>query len=137
MKPIQIILIALLGGLALAVWLNRGSAKLLNRLIVAALALLGSLMVLAPDTTTVLAEAVGVGRGTDLLVYLAVIGFALGVILLYARLRQLEVALTEVVRAQAIQNARAPSGKGEAFADTGTRSETDVSADAAPLQNRS
>lgn len=111
MKPIQLILIALLAGLALAVWLNRGNAKLLNRLIVGALALLGIFMVLAPDATTRLAEFVGVGRGADLLLYLAVIGFAFVSVLLYARLRQLEVALTQVVRAQAIENARAPDEK--------------------------
>lgn len=108
MKPIQIILVALLAGLGIAVWLNRGNSKLLNRLIVGALALFGIFMVLAPDTTTVIAEAVGVGRGADLLLYLAVIGFAFVTVLLYARLRQLEMALTRVVRAQAIQNAREP-----------------------------
>lgn len=108
MKPIQLILIALLAGLALAVWLNRGNAKLLNRVIIGALALLGIFMVLAPDTTTRIAEFVGVGRGADLLLYLAVIGFAFVSVLLYARLRELENALTQIARAQAIQNAREP-----------------------------
>ncbi len=113
MKPIQLILIALLAGLALAVWLKRGNAKLLNRVIIGALALLGIFMVLAPDTTTRLAEFVGVGRGADLLLYLAVIGFAFVSVLLYARLRELENALTEIARAQAIQNAREPERKDE------------------------
>lgn len=108
MKPIQILLSALLALLALAVWLNRGHARLVNRLIVGALALLGIFMVLAPDTTTDIAEFVGVGRGADLLLYLAVIGFAFVSVLLYARLREFEWALTQVVRAQALAGARAP-----------------------------
>ncbi len=118
MKPIQIILISLLAGLVLAVWLKRGSAKLLNRLIVGAFALVGIFMVLAPDTTTAIAEFVGVGRGADLLLYLAVIGFAFVTVLLYARLRELELALTRVVRAQAIQNARAPLPPDDELAQT-------------------
>jgi hypothetical protein len=118
MKPIQIILIALLVGLALAVWFNRGNAKLLNRLIVGVLALLGIFMVLAPDTTTRLAELVGVGRGADLLLYLAVLGFAFVTVLLYTRLRELEVALTQVVRAQALQSARTPTTTDSPTADS-------------------
>jgi small membrane protein len=61
-----------------------------------------------PNAVTQIANRLDVGRGTDLLIYLtifALICFTLVVILKFARI---EKELTELVRANAINNAKKP-----------------------------
>jgi hypothetical protein len=64
--------------------------------------------VLNPELTTKLANLVGVGRGTDLILYLCVIAFFLAFMVLYAKVRNLEAAQTELVRQLALANAKQP-----------------------------
>jgi hypothetical protein len=62
-------------------------------------------LVLFPDLTTRAANLLGVGRGTDLLLYVSLIAGLHVALLLYLRTRELERKITEQARAIAIRNA--------------------------------
>ena len=119
MKPIQLTLIA---GFTVAffVYLRYLRSSLWDRLLAASMLLAVCVAVLVPDLTQQAADLVGVGRGTDLTLYLFVMGFALFAVLTYSKMSRLNRALTEVVRRLAIVESEAPSGSGS---DAGSTSE--------------
>ncbi|MGH3923179.1 MAG: DUF2304 domain-containing protein [Pseudonocardiaceae bacterium] len=61
--------------------------------------------VLRPDDTTRVAQAIGVGRGTDLLVYLLVVAFVFGMLNTYLRQREISNHLTDLARTVALREA--------------------------------
>lgn len=61
--------------------------------------------VLRPEDVTVLARLVGVGRGTDLVVYLLVVGFVFGMLNTYLRDREISQHLTNLARQIAVRDA--------------------------------
>jgi hypothetical protein len=61
--------------------------------------------VIRPDDVTWVAEKVGVGRGTDLLVYLLVVGFGFFAISTYLRFKELELRYARLARAIALAEA--------------------------------
>jgi hypothetical protein len=61
--------------------------------------------VMEPNITTRVANAVGVGRGTDLLLYVLVVAFAFTSAGLYFRSRDLESRLDALTRSLAIRDA--------------------------------
>ena len=61
--------------------------------------------ILFPAVTTRVANALGVGRGTDLLIYLFVLGAVFAFIVLNARIIRLEDHITELVRELALSRA--------------------------------
>ena len=65
---------------------------------------IGALIV--PDATTSLANAVGIHRGADLLLYVVVIIMTIGFFSMYLRLRQLRREFTLLVRRISIMDAR-------------------------------
>ena len=71
----------------------------------AAVWLAGGVTVLRPGTTIQVAKWVGIGRGTDLVLYLFAIAFLMAVFYFYHRLLQLEGALTTLVRHLALRDA--------------------------------
>ena len=64
--------------------------------------------ILRPDDTTVLANWLGVDRGTDLLFYALVIAFVFTTMSTYLRFKELELRYAQLVRAVALQNASTP-----------------------------
>ena len=76
-----------------------------DRLVVIVLFLIGTAAVLSPGSTTQVAQVLGVGRGADLIFYLAIIGGLFTGILLYGKIAKLERAQTELVRALALKHA--------------------------------
>ena len=68
--------------------------------------------ILFPDLTTRLANILGVGRGTDLLIYLFVLGAVFAFIVLNARIIRLEDHITELVRELALSRASKPEERG-------------------------
>lgn len=68
----------------------------------------GVLAVLLPDQVTLLAHFLGVGRGTDLLLYGMVVAFGFATINTFLRFKELELRYAKLVRAVAIQNSKAP-----------------------------
>lgn len=61
--------------------------------------------VLRPNDVTAVAQLLGIGRGTDLVVYLLVVAFVFGMINTYLRNRELGERLTELARALAVREA--------------------------------
>jgi hypothetical protein len=63
-------------------------------------------LIAEPDATLVLAGWVGIGRGTDLILYLAVLGGLFACYYFYDRYRRIEILLTKLVRHDAIDCAK-------------------------------
>jgi len=107
MKFIQVLLI---GGLCVLLYrfYHYYRYKTLNRIIFIILFGSGMGFVLFPDTTTLIANQVGVGRGTDLLLYIMVITFSLGFMALFLKIKQQDRVITRLVRAQALDRAKPP-----------------------------
>lgn len=103
MSWIQLLLIiglVFLGFLAGLVLRN----KLFGRLFFTGIFLLGIIFVAWPDLTTVLAQLIGVNRGTDLLLYLLIIAVFFGGLCIVAKCRQQDRRLTLLVRKLAIRD---------------------------------
>jgi hypothetical protein len=93
----------------------------------ATLRILGSLVVLAgifavlfPLTVTDVANAVGVGRGTDLVLYVSVMVFLFVAVSLFQRVHDLDVQITELTRQLALLTARRASEEAGTPADEQT-----------------
>ncbi|MGE0216919.1 DUF2304 domain-containing protein [Mycolicibacterium sp.] len=67
--------------------------------------------ILRPDDTTVIANWVGVDRGTDLLEYLLVIAFMFTTLSTYLRFKDIELKYAQLARAVALQDARVPEDR--------------------------
>ncbi|HET9254969.1 MAG TPA: DUF2304 domain-containing protein [Pseudonocardiaceae bacterium] len=61
--------------------------------------------VLRPGDTTWIAHQIGVGRGTDLVVYLLVVAFVFGMLNTYLRQREISNHLTDLARTIALRDA--------------------------------
>jgi hypothetical protein len=87
----------------------RGSRRAIHRVVWRAFVVIGLaasiLSVLFPDILTWLAEQVGVGRGTDLLLYVVVIGFMLVSVVLFRRISELERKYVALAREVAVRRA--------------------------------
>lgn len=105
MTKIQVLLIAAIVAGAWAASRALG-AKLVYRLGLLGLMATGVVFVAMPDLTTAIAAYLGVGRGTDLLLYVSIMTGSYAILLVYRRTRHLEQKLTEHVRATAIQHAK-------------------------------
>ena len=104
---IKVLLVAALAG---AVWFAmrtqaRGNHLALRRIAASAFLLAGALSVLFPDITVIAANAVGVARGTDLLLYILVVAFLFVAIGLHQRVHALERRLTDLARELALRTA--------------------------------
>lgn len=80
--------------------------RLAYRLLAIFLFATASSFVISPDTTTVIAHHLGVGRGTDLLLYVSLFAGVHGFLLLYLRTRNLERKITDQIRSVAISQAQ-------------------------------
>jgi hypothetical protein len=69
----------------------------------------GVIAVIYPDTVTRLARVVGVGRGTDLVLYGLVVAFAFAMINTYLRFREWELRQARLARAVALRDAEPPT----------------------------
>jgi hypothetical protein len=105
----MIIKFLLVGGFVVAAaFLLRGPAHrqiALRRMFGLGLAGVGVTAVIWPDLTTQVANRVGVGRGTDLVLYLAVLGFVFVSIAVYQRISTLESQITKLTRELALHEA--------------------------------
>ena len=81
-------------------WINRREWVTWSALWLAA----GGAM-LFPHVLSAIAKRVGIGRGTDLLVYCAVVVMMIGFLMIYVRLRRLRREMTLLVRHLAIRDA--------------------------------
>jgi hypothetical protein len=72
----------------------------------------GIYAILRPNDTTVVANWVGVDRGTDLMLYLLVVAFVFTILSAYMRFKDLELKYARLARAVALQTARVPEQQG-------------------------
>lgn len=117
MTTFQIILIAALSLLALALIVLAARGALGRLATAAALPVVGAGIVFAirPEWTTDIAHAVGIRRGADLLLYILVLVVLQGFLLMYLKLRRVRRELTLLVRELAIREAtRAKDKSGDA-----------------------
>lgn len=107
MRPIQAILIlfAILVGV---LYFRRLRSRLVDRVVLFAIALVAIVMIAQPDWANAIANAVGVGRGADLVTYLGISGLGFLWLRLYIRQRELEAQLTDLARQLAIKKAEPP-----------------------------
>ena len=68
--------------------------------------------ILRPDDVTVVANWLGVDRGTDLMLYVLIIAFFFTTVSTWTRFREQELRYARLARAVAIQNAEAPTRQG-------------------------
>jgi hypothetical protein len=69
----------------------------------------GIYAILRPDDTTVVANWLGVKRGTDLMEYVLIIAFVFVTLSAYLRFKDLELKYARLARSVALQNARVPT----------------------------
>ncbi|KAA0917945.1 DUF2304 domain-containing protein [Dietzia sp. ANT_WB102] len=72
--------------------------------------------VIRPDDLTVVANSLGVQRGTDLVLYALVMGFAFVTVSTYVRFREQELRYSRLARTIALQNAVRPGDRVDAGA---------------------
>ena len=101
-QPIIVALLAILVVLYFARLRSRASDGFLIALCFGVAATL----VVRPTLATKIANLVGIGRGVDLIMYLAIPGLALMILMLFARTRDLNLKLTAMVRESALTNAQ-------------------------------
>ena len=105
-------LVFLLAAVAFAVYATRLRSTLADRLIYIMLAGAGFVLVLYPGWSTEIAHRIGIGRGVDLVIYLFIVfslfHYASGA----AKARQMERAITAIVRERAIATAIPDSMRG-------------------------
>ncbi|MDD3696250.1 MAG: DUF2304 domain-containing protein [Lentisphaeria bacterium] len=110
MNRIQVVLIAgFLFATLLCFLANKN--RFLTRLFFLAQFLLALALVLWPQLAQSAAEFLGVGRGTDLILYLLVVYVYIGSVLILGKFRQLERQATELSRQIALQTAQQPEKK--------------------------
>ena len=107
MRPVQLILIVMLI-MVIFLYFNRLRSGILDRVLVVAFAVTGMVMAALPDVTMKMAALVGVGRGADLFMYIALVGFGFFGLVLFSKLRSLESTITDLARTVAVRDARTP-----------------------------
>jgi hypothetical protein len=107
---IKVLLLLAFGTLALTAARLGPSPRHLavRRLLATGLLLVSGLSVLFPDLVTAVARLVGVGRGTDLVLYVFVVVSAVTWLGMYRRVSDLETRLTRLIRSQALSNPSYP-----------------------------
>ena len=112
-----IIKMLLLAAIAVvALFAMRGSTRAMHRVLwrgyVIGILVAAGLSILFPDILTRLAKLVGVGRGTDLLLYILVVTFLLVSVILFRRLDALERKYVVLARLLAIKDATSSDPEG-------------------------
>ncbi|MEM7367584.1 MAG: DUF2304 domain-containing protein [Bacteroidota bacterium] len=104
MKPIQFILLPIFF-LLLIVFFRKLRPYPILKYLTACILLAAMVFTAFLDSSTFIANWLGVGRGVDLVIYLSLMGLTVSCLLLYLRTMRLEHLLTEVIRSQSIQYA--------------------------------
>jgi len=107
--PIQILLLAVIAVLLVSAWRRVGQAGS-SRLTAVAWTVFwagAAAVVLRPDIASTVADALGVGRGADLVVYAAIVGLYWLMFRVFLRLDRIERDMTALVRSQSIDARRA------------------------------
>lgn len=112
MNAFQYIGLTVIAGLfaASARTLIRTRGRRFASLISCAVWIVAAAAMLEPNATTLVAQRVGIRRGTDLILYCAVLAGSAGFVWVYARLRAVNRQVTLLVRELSIRDAQTPPG---------------------------
>jgi len=88
---------------------RRGRTNALGGLFWASVWTAGALVIAVPDITSPLAHLFGITRGSDVIIYLAILAGLAACRYFYNRYRRLENVITDLVRAEALKMARQSS----------------------------
>lgn len=102
MIPIQIFLILLLIAAFLLYW-KVFQNRFFNRIVLLAAFLITVFFVLYPSISTRIANWLGVGRGTDLIIYLSIVIMIFVMLMMYAKIKKLEEMITTLMRKDAVK----------------------------------
>lgn len=86
-------------------FITRLKKRLLDIFLLFILVAAGIIFILWPDVTNTIARKLNVGRGADLIFYISILIFWFVILKLYARMRRMEQALTDMARKQALDSA--------------------------------
>ena len=125
MKPIQILLIALVAVLAV-LYFARFRTRLLDRVIAVCFVGASVYLLIDPGFASWIAALVGVGRGVDVVIYFALLINGFFLLLLFSKIRELEQRNTELVRGLAIHAALTAPEAGEGHRAPGLRPPADL-----------
>ena len=114
---IQILLIAVVIAVVARLFRSRGArAQAIRRLGLVLFAAFAVVSILFPEVWNRIAHVVGVGRGTDMVLYALVVAFLSFTVTTYLRFRELETRYTKLARRLALDEAAMttpPSSRGE------------------------
>ena len=112
---IQALLLLAIVALAWYFFANRrkANAKAWVKIGFAVMALAAVWAIARPDDVTVVANWLGVARGTDLMLYVLVVAFFFVTVSTWTRFREQELRYARLARAVALQNAQAPEQDAE------------------------
>ena len=121
MSLIQIALV--LGSILLLIFYSKFlRSTLRDRTVALLLCIIAVMAILFPGFTTVIANLLGVGRGTDLLIYIFVFGVAFVFVVLNGRIMSLEENITQIVRELALLSQTTRHGQGKKEGNRGSAS---------------
>ena len=83
----------------------RGSVARRDGLLWAVVWLIAGVAIIWPGVTRIVARALGIGRGADLVLYCAVVAMMIGFLMVYTRMRRIQRELTLIVRHLATRDA--------------------------------
>ena len=108
---IKVVLMVAIGGIALFLLRGHAGARhtAIRRLLLVAFVGGVGVSVLFPQLWTMAAEVLGVGRGTDLLLYATIVAFLGFVATSYLRFRDMQRQITTLTRRIALDEAHTPS----------------------------
>jgi small membrane protein len=111
-KPIQVVLLVMIlaGLVRVARKYRQGSLRPLNFAFWCVVWIAGAAVVIWPAATTELATAVGIGRGTDLILYLSVLALFFLVLQVYIRLEYIQRDVTRLARNIALRDFESQAG---------------------------
>ncbi len=92
---------------------NRGRISRVSAALWSLLWIAVGVVVMLPDSTTFLAHRLGVGRGVDLVTYLALLFIFFLLFRLFSRIEELERDITRLVREIALQRAEVDRDRSE------------------------
>jgi small membrane protein len=84
---------------------KRFNKPAIDKIAIVIILLSGILFAFFPEITNRLAHMMGIGRGADLIMYLAIMGFGYMILLLYSKIKTLESQLVSIVRKQSLEEA--------------------------------
>lgn len=114
----QVVLLAGFGFFLLYIFLLR--TQTLDRIFYIGIVLVGIVLVLMPDVTTRLANMLGIGRGTDLLIYLFMMAIMFYAVTLRSQVKRLQDQITQIAREYAIDHRLAGSSPLDGKSKEGT-----------------